>query len=193
MVNINLYKKKKPKLKLTTILVLIGVFLLPVLALRLTIENLKQTNLAEIRGKYQYARSFIGEDDITGMTNRIKSENITIVNKSNSIKTEMDSIKRDLIYAGLSTDFISELGVQYDRVKSSEKVFIESMKIIRGEDFFVKYYNVNGGQMANHKFSEGLKTAYKANGLTLTDKRMTIDFMLVNILQEELTAKTANY
>ena len=193
MVNINLYKKKKSKLKLTTMLVLIGVLLLPVLALRLTIESIKQSNLAEIRGKYQYARSFIGDDDIEAMINQIQNENNRVVIKTNSIRTETDRIKKDLVYAGLSSDFISELGAQYDRFKSTEKIFIEIMSIKRGEDFFLKYYNVNGSQMVGHKFSEGLKSAYKENGMSITEKKLTIDFMLVNILQEELTAKTAKY
>jgi len=193
LVNINLYKKKKSKLKLTTVLVLIAVLLLPVLALRLTIESIKQNNLAEIRGKYQYARNFIGDDDIEAMTNRIKNENIRVVNKTNTIRTETDRIKKDLVYAGLSTDFIGELGVQYDRFRSTEKIFIEAMNIKRGEDFFLKYYNVSESKMVNHKFTEGLKAAYISNGLVLSDKKMTIDFLLVKILQEELTAQTAKY
>jgi len=193
LVNINLYKKKKSKLKLTTVLVLIAVLLLPVLALRLTIESIKQSNLTEIRGKYQYARSYIGDDDIEAMNNRIKNENIRVVNKTASIRAETDRIKKDLVYAGLSTDFIDELGMQFERFRSTEKIFIEAMNINRGEDFFLKYYNVNETKMANHKFSEGLKAAYINNGLALSDKRVTIDFMLVNILQEELTAKTAKY
>lgn len=193
MVNINLYKKKKPKLKLTTVLVLIAILLLPVLALRVTIETIKQSNLAEIRGKYQYARNFIGNDDIEAMISQIKNENTKVVGKTNIIKTETERIKKDLVYAGLSTDFINELGLQYDRFKANEKIFIEKMNISRGKDFFLKYYNVNGKNLGNHRFSEELKKAYKNNGLTLTENRVTIDFMLVNILQEELTAKTAKY
>ena len=193
MVNINLYKQKKPKLKLTTVLVLIAILLLPVLALRLTIETIKQSNLSEIRGKYQYARSFIGTDDIEPMIQRTNSENISLVNRTNRIKNETERVKKDLIYAGLSSDFINELGIQYDRFKASEKIFIEAMKINRGKDFFLKYYNVNGKDYQNHQFSEALKKAYQTNGLSFSEKQVTIDFMLVNILQEEITAKTAKY
>jgi len=193
LVNINLYKQKKPKLKLLTVLFLIAVLLLPVLALRVTIETIKQSKLADIRGKYQYARSYIGEDDIEVMINRIKAENVKVVNKTAMIRTETERIKKDLIYAGLSSDFIGELGFQYDRYKVSEKIFIEAMTIKRGQDFFLKYYNVNGDHMTEYGFSESLKSAYKSNGISLTDKSVTIDFMLMNILQEELTAKTAKY
>lgn len=193
MVNINLYKKKKPKLKLTTVLVLIAALLLPVIALRLTIETIKQTNLAEIKGKYQYARTYVGDDDLEVMTSRIKSENTRVISKTNTIKAETERIKKDLVYAGLSSDFINELGIQYDRYKTNEKIFIEAMNITRGKDFFLKYYDVNGKVFGNYKFSEELKKAYKRNGLSLTANQVTIDFMLVNILQEEITAKTAKY
>jgi hypothetical protein len=67
------------------------------------------------------------------------------------------------------------------------------MNITRGKDFFLKYYDVNGKEFGNHKFSEELKKAYKTSGLTLTTNQVNIDFMLVNILQEEITAKTAKY
>lgn len=193
MVNINLYKKKKSKLKLTTILVLIGVFLLPVLALRLTLETIKQNNLAEIKGKYQYARSYIDEGDIKKMINRLQSENSMIVNKTNRLRSETERIKKDIVYAGVSTDFIDELGIHYNQTKATEKVFIESIKINRGQDFSLNYFNVNSKNMKDHQFSKGLKQAYQANGLRIDEKRMMIDFMLVNILQEELTIKTAGY
>jgi len=193
LVNINLYKKKKPKLKLTTVLVLIAALLLPVIALRLTIETIKQTNLAEIKGKYQYARTYIGDDDLEVMNNRIKNENTRLVSKTNTIKAETGRVKKDLIYAGLSSDFINELGVQFDHYKANEKIFIEAMNITRGKDFFLKYYDVNRKEFGNHKFSEELKKAYKTIGLTLTTNQVNIDFMLVNILQEEITAKTAKY
>ncbi|MEA1883479.1 MAG: hypothetical protein U9N62_03040 [Thermotogota bacterium] len=193
MVDINLYKKKKPKLKLTTVLVLIAILLLPVLALRLTIETIKQTNLAEIKGKYQYARTYIGDDDIEVITSRIKSENTKVVSQTNTIKAEIERIKKDLVYAGLTSDFINELGIQFDRYKANEKIFLEAMNITRGKDFFLKYYNVNSKNFDNHQFSEELKKAYETNGLSLTTNQVTIDFMLVNILQEEITAKTAKY
>jgi hypothetical protein len=175
------------------VLVLIAALLLPVIALRLTIETIKQTNLAEIKGKYQYARTYIGDDDLEVMTSRIKSENTRVISKTNTIKAETERIKKDLVYAGLSSDFINELGIQYDRYKTNEKIFIEAMNITRGKDFFLKYYDVNGKVFGNYKFSEELKKAYKRNGLSLTANQVTIDFMLVNILQEEITAKTANY
>lgn len=193
MVNINLYKQKKPKLKLTTVLVLIIILLLPVLALRLTIETIKQSNLTELRGKYQYARSFIGEDKVETIIQRLRNENTTMVNKINRINVETNQIKKDLVYAGLSSDFINELGIQYDHFKSVEKIFIEAMKITRGEDFVIKYYDANGKNLGNHRFSEELKKAYQANGLSLTTNQLTIDFLQVNILQEEITAKTAKY
>jgi len=188
-----LYKQKKSKLKITTILVLIGVFLLPVLALRLTLETMKQNNLAEIKCKYQYARSYIGEGDISSMINRINSENNMIVTKTNHLRSETERIKKDIVYAGVSTDFIEELGIHYNQTKTTEKVFIESIKINRGQDFFLKYFNVNSKNMENHQFSQGLKQAYQSNGSKIDERRMIIDFMLVNILQEELTVKTATY
>ncbi|HPF16982.1 MAG TPA: hypothetical protein P5107_10635 [Thermotogota bacterium] len=193
MVNINLYKKKKSKLKLTTVLFLIAILLLPVLALRVTIETIKQSKLSDIRAEYQYARSYIGTEDIEPMINRIKAENVKTVNKTAMIRVETDRIKKDLIYAGRSTAFVGEMGIQYDRYKANEKIFIESMTVKRGQDFFVKYYNVTENHQIDYGFSEGLKKAYQSSGMLITDKKVTIDFMLVNILQEELTAKTAKY
>jgi len=193
LVSINLYRQKKSKLKLTTVLFLIAVLLLPVIALRITIETIKQNNLAEIRSRYQHSRKFIGDEDIKSIIKVIGNENIKTLNRTNSIKAETERIKGDLVYAGLSSDFINELGFQYSVYADTEKIFIDTITIERGKDFFLKYYDVSDEYPVEHRFAKSLKNAYKKSGVKIEEKSLKIDFMLVNILQEELTAKTSKY
>jgi hypothetical protein len=169
------------------------IFLLPILALRYTIETIKNTNISEIRSKYQYASQYIEAKSIIDSINELENQDSITRNKTLKIANETERVESDIIYANLTSDFIKELGIQYDRFEKTEKIFIDSMAINRETDFSVKYYNIVQNLLGIYNFSRELKTAYKKNGLSIEENNMKIDFMLIDILQEEITAKTASY
>ncbi len=193
MVNINLYRTKKAKLKLTTILVLTIILLLPVVAIRFTIETIKTLNISEIRSRYQYSSTYIGTGDIKSSIDELDTQDTLIRSRTVKVANETKRVESDIVYANLTSDFIGELGYQYERFTGTEKVFIDEMNIKRGTDFTVNYYDVSKNLLGIHNFSRELKNAYRESGISISEKNVKIDFMLVDILQEELTAKTSSY
>lgn len=193
MVNINLYRNKKEKFKLTTIIVFIAILLLPVIALRFTIETIKTLNVSEIMSRYQYSGRYIDTGNIAASINELDQQDAAIRSRTINIANETRRIEADIIYANLTSDFIREVGYQYNRFADTEKIFIDQMSIKRGSDFRINYYDVSQNLLGVHNFSRELKSAYNRYGLSIGEENVVIDFMFVDILQEQLTAKTSSF
>ena len=193
MVNINLYRHKRPKFKITTILILTVILLVPVFAFRISVGNIKAKEAETIRGQSTYSSQLIDAEDLEASIDTLERENNNVLTKTGRLRKEKERIEKELVYANVSNTFIESLGEQYRRFRNVEKIFLDRMAINRGSDFTVRYYDIVENQIGTHNFTRELKNAYRQNGFSIEPDELTIDFLKVDILQTAITAKTSEY
>ena len=134
MVNINLYKNKKQKFKITTILFLIAILLLPVLGYRVTLMTLKNNEMQKIRATNPQSGIVLRAtpiSDYEGSIRLLNAKDEETKTQISILQSERRNLERSLVYAMITRKFFQAIDESYQKFSREERVFIDSILIER--------------------------------------------------------------
>lgn len=195
MVNINLYKKKRQKFKITTVLFLIFIFLLPVIAFRVTLWTWKNTEISTFRQRFPIASSVVPDGSLGNLSKtavEIRQKETSLKDEIIKLQVQSKSIENDIVYSYLIGNYLESFSKSYYNIKDKDKVFLKRLNLLRNNKFEVEYYDIPyNGNIYNffNEFNRNLSSL----PLNYNSRRADINFLFLNALEAKTEINIKGY
>jgi len=197
LLNINLYKNKKQKLKITTILFLIVILLLPVMGYRVTLMTLKSNEMQKIRASNPQSGSVLFATPVSDyegsilLLNAKDEETKTLIS---ILQTERRNLERSLVYAMITRKFFRAVDDSYHKFSREERVFIDSIQIERKSKIEIDFYDIplKAGSAQFLFYNDVLRNIDQIIGNTRNQSQQ-MGFMELTALKTKITVDTSKY
>ncbi|HPE67807.1 MAG TPA: hypothetical protein P5560_00455 [Thermotogota bacterium] len=196
MVDVNLYSKKKPRLKLLTVLILTGILVLPVAAFRITLWSLQMVEFNRLQSQYPIAaremQSF-RSSEFAAARQRLDQQERNLSAMVTRVRAETAKVEKDLVYAGTVQRVFSSFSDSFSQTGNGEKVFLNRMAVSRGSTMDMSYYDIPFAEEStqtlslsfdfHQSFMESLLKTFPAPDADAQE----INFLFLNALYNQLS------
>jgi len=197
LLNINLYKNKKQKLKITTILFLIVILLLPVLGYRVTLMTLKNNEMQKIRATNPQSGIVLRAtpiSDYEGSIRLLNAKDEETKTQISILQSERRNLERSLVYAMITRKFFQAIDESYQKFSREERVFIDSILIERKSKIEIDFYDIplKAGSAQFLFYNDVLRNIDQIIGNTRNQSQQ-MGFMELSALKTKITVDTSKY
>ncbi len=142
MVGVNLYKRKKGKLKITTFLLLCIILVLPVAAFRITLYSIREMEVNSIRAESPNASRYMSAtqiSDLRSASQQLDQQSSIMNQQIRTLQTASRDLERDALYQariqGALEGFLDVV-----RSHTESRVYINALSIARGKELRIDFF-----------------------------------------------------
>lgn len=141
MVGVNLYKRKKVKLKITTFLLLCAILILPVAAFRITLNTMREMEISSIRAESPHASRFLtgAIQDLGSAAQQLNQESTLMNQRIRNLQAGSRELENNVLYQVKVQNALEQF-LESIHAFPHSRIYINAISIARGRDLKLDFF-----------------------------------------------------